>query len=138
MLTLERLPFSTANRESQRWHSGEKRGFRLNVRRVAAAAAFASAEQFQSENALEHFAFEIIQFQKRRCHHFASRLQPLRRRKLRMKTATGYCGSQSTQPLSLSVSKQSLLTATATRSGRSFGAGVRSRGRQSNFKVKLL
>ncbi|WP_165065813.1 hypothetical protein [Desulfovibrio sp. ZJ200] len=38
--------------ESQRWHSGEKRGFRLNVRRVAAAAAFASAEHFQSENAL--------------------------------------------------------------------------------------
>ncbi|WP_165175810.1 hypothetical protein [Desulfovibrio sp. ZJ369] len=55
--------------ESQRWHSGEKRGFRLNVRRVAAAAAFASAEHFQRENALEHFAFEIIQFQKRRCHH---------------------------------------------------------------------
>ncbi|WP_165174625.1 phage tail tape measure protein [Desulfovibrio sp. ZJ369] len=42
-----------------------------------------------------------------------SLLQPLRRRKLRMKTATGYCGSQPTQPLSLSVSKQSLLTATA-------------------------
>ncbi|WP_206214258.1 hypothetical protein [Desulfovibrio sp. ZJ369] len=38
--------------ESQRWHSGEKRGFRLNVRRVAAAAAFASAEHFQRENAL--------------------------------------------------------------------------------------
>ncbi|WP_165073101.1 type IV secretory system conjugative DNA transfer family protein, partial [Desulfovibrio sp. ZJ200] len=35
------------------WHSGEKRGFRLNVRRVAAAAAFASAEHFQSENALK-------------------------------------------------------------------------------------
>ncbi|WP_165067767.1 hypothetical protein [Desulfovibrio sp. ZJ200] len=39
--------------ESQRWHSGEKRGFRLNVRHVAEAAAFASAERFQSENALE-------------------------------------------------------------------------------------
>ncbi|WP_165175295.1 hypothetical protein [Desulfovibrio sp. ZJ369] len=39
--------------ESQRWHSGEKRGFRLNVRRVAAAAAFASAEHFQRENALK-------------------------------------------------------------------------------------
>ncbi|WP_165072897.1 hypothetical protein [Desulfovibrio sp. ZJ200] len=37
---------------SQRWHSGEKHGFRLNVRRVAAAAAFAAAEHFQSENAL--------------------------------------------------------------------------------------
>ncbi|WP_165069575.1 hypothetical protein [Desulfovibrio sp. ZJ200] len=110
--------------KSQRWHSGEKRGFRLNVRRVAAAAAFASAEHFQSENALEHFLIENIHFQSLlRCHHFASRLQPLRRRKLRMKTATGYCGSQPTQPLSPSVrladsptagaSKQSLLTATA-------------------------
>ncbi|WP_206215232.1 hypothetical protein [Desulfovibrio sp. ZJ200] len=41
--------------KSQRWHSGEKRGFRLNVRRVAAAAAFASAEHFQRENALRQF-----------------------------------------------------------------------------------
>ncbi|WP_165177584.1 hypothetical protein [Desulfovibrio sp. ZJ369] len=53
--------------KSQRWHSGEKRGFRLNVRRVAAAAAFASAEHFQSENALAnelsgHFPNQGISF----------------------------------------------------------------------------
>ncbi|WP_165175001.1 hypothetical protein [Desulfovibrio sp. ZJ369] len=46
--------------KSQRWHSGEKRGFRLNVRRVAAAAAFWSAEHFQSENALEYIAFATL------------------------------------------------------------------------------
>ncbi|WP_156802807.1 hypothetical protein [Desulfovibrio sp. 6_1_46AFAA] len=36
----------------QSWHSGEKRGFRQNPRHFVAAAAFASAEQFQSEIAL--------------------------------------------------------------------------------------
>ncbi|MDE7370599.1 MAG: DNA circularization N-terminal domain-containing protein [Desulfovibrio sp.] len=40
-------------------------------------------------------------------------LQPLRRRKLRMETATSYFDSQPTEPLSLSVSRQGLLTATA-------------------------
>ncbi|MDE7370600.1 MAG: hypothetical protein K2N07_02450, partial [Desulfovibrio sp.] len=42
-----------------------------------------------------------------------SMLQPLRRRKLRMETATSYFDSQPTEPLSLSVSTQSLLTASA-------------------------
>lgn len=37
----------------QSWHTGEKRRFRLNPRCNAAAVAFASAEQFQSENALK-------------------------------------------------------------------------------------
>ncbi len=46
--------------KSQRWHSGEKRSFRLNVRRVAAAAAFASAEHFQSENALAPVSAVVI------------------------------------------------------------------------------
>ncbi|WP_165174447.1 hypothetical protein [Desulfovibrio sp. ZJ369] len=45
--------------------SSDKRFFRQNetLKRTAA----------QKQYALEHFAFEIIQFQKRRCHHFASR-----------------------------------------------------------------
>ncbi|MEG6502730.1 MULTISPECIES: hypothetical protein [unclassified Desulfovibrio] len=42
----ETLPVSTH-------HSGEKRGFRQNPRHLVAAAAFASAEQFQSEIALK-------------------------------------------------------------------------------------
>jgi len=38
----------------QKHHSGEKRGFRQNPRHFVAAAAFASAEQFQSEVALNN------------------------------------------------------------------------------------
>ncbi|MEG2140609.1 MAG: hypothetical protein RRY20_07475, partial [Bilophila sp.] len=51
----------------QKHHSGEKRRFPQNPRRVAAAAALASAEHFQSENALT----------KREQHTFESRI-PLR------------------------------------------------------------
>ncbi|WP_147568340.1 hypothetical protein [Desulfovibrio sp. 3_1_syn3] len=36
----------------QSWHSGEKCGFHQNPRHFVATAAFASAEQFQSEIAL--------------------------------------------------------------------------------------
>lgn len=44
----------------------------------------------------------------------SAKLQALRRRKLRMETAISYCEGQPKEPLSVSVSRQSLPTATAT------------------------
>ena len=62
VLSLEHFAFETLPVSTH--HSGEKRGLRQNPRHVVAAAAFASAEQFQREIARDQIAFEMLHISK--------------------------------------------------------------------------
>ena len=60
--SLEHFAFETVPGSTH--HSGENHVFRQNPRHVVAAAAFASAEQFQREIALDQIAFEMLHISK--------------------------------------------------------------------------